>query len=136
MEIEDLVLSIEQMNHLKELGVEVKDTAIVWDSNEQDWASANLSNTYFDEDLKDCVPTLTLQEIFSMLPKVLVSENISYEIYLERTDAGYRCWSGAEIDHVLCHVDLMEDDSTQINETTLLYKLLCWCAERGYLNKE
>ena len=133
MKIEDQVLTIEQMNHLKEVGVEVKDTALCWAK----WAILTAENKwddsyrvcFSDEDYKFSIPTLTIQEILEMLPEKIKINNQEYDFHFSREaggmyQVGYENWRSC----LVCNFGEIFMD--------VAYNMLCWCAERGYLNKE
>ena len=90
MKIEEQVLSIEQMKHLQELGVDTSDASMVWikqdstllpDSIKELWEV----DTYYDslkpmveQDDSDFVQTYTIGDLIEKLPK---SIDIGYEEY-------------------------------------------------------
>lgn len=119
----EIVLSAGEIVHLHELGVEIKDTAI------------SITYAWKDEIVKNIVPTLTMQELWRMLPNSIISEDVEYGLYMEPNIVGYRSWSGAEIDRTLISFEPDKDHIEDWTELDLLYRLLCWVAENGYLNK-
>ena len=124
MKIEELVLSIEQMMHLKELGLEVKDTALCWYDD-----CVNGTDTFFEEDLKECVLTLTLREILELLPKSIIVENPGWDsetIFLEIDwSESFISYDGEYLTHSCETHDLLNAS----------YNMLCWVLENGYLKK-
>ena len=127
MKIEDLVLSIEQMQHLKELGIEVKDTALCIIPRES-WHKCYVpTEVIFPQDEHIRIPTLTLQEILEMLPKELYNK---YMLVFFPDDAMCSC-----IQYQTEHKDILHDEDFGDTPLECAYRMLCWVAEHGYLNK-
>ena len=139
--IEDLVLSVDQMNHLKELGLNIDESSHWWVSRSKDskgnpikvrkWF-ITLSNvkprcSFIEWDI---VPTLTLQEILEILPR---------EIEFNTLYGGKECatlninWDNIKpcIWYEANEVNL----SLYVNDSLLeaSYEMLCWLLENGYL---
>ena len=142
MKIEDQVLSIEQMQHLKELGVEVKDTALAWFPPYKYDADGFPSYLFrerdsysvaFNDGDEAAIPTLTLQEILEMLPK----KTIIKDEFNQDTEVLFR-----SNNQTIWYDELMVCGGMRpvIKKCeTLLetaYEMLCWCAEKGYLNNK
>ena len=126
MKIEEQVLSIEQMQHLMELGMKVEDTALCWWEYHTDEFVVMPVN---------CVPeglyyrTLTLQEILELLPKSIIVENPGWDsetIFLEIDwSESFISYDGEYLTHSCETHDLLNAS----------YNMLCWVLEHKYLNK-
>ena len=69
MKIEEQVLSIEQMKHLQELGVDTSDASMCWAGNDV------VPNNGAAFDLGyDGIPTYTIGDLIEKLPKCCVSK--------------------------------------------------------------
>ena len=132
--IEEHVLTIEQIRHLKELGVEVKDTALCWYEGE-----VLPSSEFFEEDLNYVSDvTFTLQEILKILPKKFSSNGIEYEFRMD-----YLELYGYKLTYIIKQRSIF-DNVVFINENPLecAYDMLCWVSENyakeifDYLTKE
>ncbi len=154
-------LSIEQMLHLKELGVDTNKASMAWtyieDKNNpenkslpslcvngenKEWESSSLKT--------GCVPTFTLQDIIELLPdEIKYSDGKSHHLSFEKDSIRYSYQDFEdECVSVICDFNEMriysepqylEGRNTIIfdNPKNLLgcaYEMLCWCAENGYLN--
>lgn len=130
MKIEDQVLSIEQMQHLKKLSVKVKDTALCIIPRESGHKCYVPTEVVFpqDEDIK--IPTLTLQEILEMLPKKIEINSREYYLFINYQDGEV---SYAISEDEMFFTIMFED--TWPNTLQGAYNMLCWTAENGYLNK-
>ena len=147
-------LSIEQMLHLKELGVDTSKASMVLiatgdDSCPLDWATAleaisthlyevsfelfDADSSYYDHSYREDCGVFTLQDIINMLPENVPCKYARYPLgkaclELGKDYAGYSYTDmNDEHDYEVCfggHEDILVE----------VYNLLCWCAENGYLN--
>lgn len=132
------VLSIEQMNHLRELGLDTSDASMHW----QFLPTADSIINGTDEieeapclfvslpNIKHEYPAFTLQDILDKLPHYLnpfPPKQILFAWMIERDTIAYR--NVEDIDDCLKHFtdDLLIDAA---------YEMLCWCIENKYIGKE
>lgn len=123
------VLSIKQMQHLKELGVDTGKASMIWRLlpecfriPEEHYVAVRESSEKEDE---ENIPAFSLQDMLSMMPHTIDDDcnlyvyfhdegvSIYYEDFYEHQPAFY---SGDNI------IDMA-------------YEMLCWLAENDYLNK-
>lgn len=82
--MEEQVLSIEQMQELQELGIDISGASMCWlkDDIEQHVISVNSKDiiqselTYY----ADFLPTFTLQDILKILPKCITKDTVKYQL--------------------------------------------------------
>lgn len=125
------VLSVEQMKHLQEIGLELRNTSmLLWYKQMlgkipiSDWELSVWRESLFSED--HVYPAYTLQDIPDKLPKRIETEDYEFELYIYYHENG---------------VSVFYDDGdiTQLaffSKPTLLesaYEMLCWCIENGYV---
>ena len=125
------VLSVEQMKHLQEIGLELRNTSmLLWYKQMlgkipiSDWELSVWCESLFSED--HVYPAYTLQDILDKLPKRIETEDYEFELYIYYHENG---------------VSVFYDDGdiTQLaffSKPTLLesaYEMLCWCIENGYV---
>ena len=133
MKIEEQVLSREQMDHLKELGVDTYDASMMWYCcDKKKWylqinndLSQGVANVMNRDDL--FVPAYTIGDLIEKLPK---SENIG-ELLIEfgNSDLGYGDWDCSEF---YCSELYGINGQQNFKDKPLkdaLYNLLCWVAE-------
>lgn len=127
------VLSVEQMQHLKELGLEFKftmfyHTRIKCDKNDEwDLTTVNELSEYMFEQ----IPAYTLQDILDVLPKVICD---SYDYYLNLgVNSNNKLWTASYDNLDTQWVFKYINDKTPIDAA---YKLLCWAIENGYVENE
>lgn len=135
------VLSIEQMQHLKDLGVDTSKASAYWYRIIQNKGDGNIRvisdwELTFSLNIACCtghtlesVRTSTLQDILDLLPATVDDD---YRLYI---DKGLVLWTVGYVDAV--SEDIYED----FRERDLIdaaYEMLCWCAVNGYIktNKE
>ena len=126
MKIEEQVLSIEQMKHLQELGVDTSDASMVWlrydvggvvkqfveinDIKDYEWSYATQ------------YPTYTIGDLIEKLPKNIDGSCLLIEFCA--SDLGYGDWDCGELYGI--------NAQQKFNDKSLkeaLYDLLCWVAE-------
>ena len=125
--MKDLVLTIEQVKHLQELGLDMSDAKLRWyifnDNHESRLITKNGINL-IGVDGK-YIPTYTLQEIWRKLPEYIIEDKSVYWKELTSNAVSYTDLDG-NIHKTSCN-------DTEINNT---YKMLCWIIENGYFKNK
>ena len=120
-------LSIEQMKHLKELGLDTSDASMCLEWNESD--SDNMVVTSIDADTNYDYyhGTYTLQDILGKLPRHINDFGTKNKMHIEPTFAGPWCIS--------YQIGICEPFVFKLSENLLdaAYDMLCWCIENGYV---
>lgn len=123
MKIEEQVLSIEQMKHLQELGVDTSDASMCWvtgeDADEEEWYLI-IPNNFL---LPYNIPAYTIGDLIEKLPKNIDGSNLLIEFCA--SDLGYGDWDCGELYGI--------NAQQKFNDKSLkeaLYDLLCWVAEK------
>lgn len=124
------VLSIEQMKHLQELGLDTSDASMCIEWRESDESKKVVTSLDADTYYDYYHETYTLHDILDKLPHYLnpfPSKQILFAWMIERDTIAYR--NVEDIDDCLKHFtdDLLIDAA---------YEMLCWCIENGYVGKE
>ena len=128
------VLSVEQMKHLQELGLDTGDASMHWQYLPTADAIINGTDEIEEEptlfvsqlNMKHEYPTYTLQDILDKLPKRIETEDYEFELYIYYHENGVSAFYD-------------DGDITQLaffSKPTLLesaYEMLCWCIEKGYV---
>ena len=133
------VLSIEQMKHLKELGVDISRASVSWyrilrtgsDTVVTDWFTVFGTLSICAPTMRyETMPTFTLQDILDILPKYILQDGCTWyaALYIEyennRIAYGNTDRDGFEIYHeIMIEKDLID----------AAYSMLCWCIEQGYI---
>lgn len=138
------VLSIEQMKHLKELGVDTSGASMKF-------ISIYPSCDYNEDDERQFVPvdvnfhakryneggrTFTLQDMFNIMPKHL---KIKVESYRTPVDCLLMVDVANDCVYYECFVWQQYDRAKYFDGANLIssaYKMFCWLAENDYLNKK
>lgn len=133
------VLSIEQMQHLVELGVDTSKASMAWCKTEGDKGYHLLlpnSQKVFEYNLVvKYIPTFTLQDMINLMPKHIGEYTLIW--YISDMIFRYERW----IDYD-CYgrFDVLEDLSFTFNDNVTILgvacAMLCKLAEGGYLNKK
>ena len=130
------VLSVEQMKHLQELGLDTSDGSMCWcyalSYNNAKWELEiyeDVINQKRDSAFWEIIPTYTLQDILDKLPTLIIISSDFYKICIE-SSCGY--WD----------IYYYKSDATELiskkseNIIDVAYDMLCWCIENGYVEKE
>lgn len=135
------VLDVQQMQHLQEMGLELKkDTILVWarfmlgKTSISDWEIAYNHSTITDN--SQTIPAYTLQDVLDALPlqveRPLHPERGKYELRIKRMvfDNGRVMYSVVYekedyIDWIVLYSDEVLIDAA--------YEMLCWLIENGYV---
>ena len=119
MKIEEQVLSIEQMKHLQELGVDTSDASMCWvageDADEVEW-NLIIPNNFL---MPYNIPTYTIGDLIEKLPKHFYIKEAQISMVAINGSGAFQVW----YDKV---PKSCKSDGTIKNA---LYKLLCWVAE-------
>ena len=130
MKIEEQVLSIEQMKHLQEFGVDTSDASMAWymSPKTNQW-KIKIKDKFAHEMLRRIsperyIPTYTTGDLIEKLPKHINGWNDNRLVIDGDEDADY--W-------YVVYKNRYEHSETEYfdseNLLTALYNLLCWVAE-------
>ena len=134
MKIEEQVLSIEQMEHLQELGVDTSDASMVWIKQDSTLLPDNIKELWLvdvyhdflkpmvEQEGSDFVQTYTIGDLIEKLPK---SDN-SGDLLIEyrNSELGYGVWDWGELYGINAEQNFKDKPLKNA-----LYDLLCWVAE-------
>lgn len=123
------VLSVEQMEHLQELGLDTSDGSMCFEWNDSDSDNMVVTSPDADTNYDYYHETYTLQDILDKLPTLIIISSDFYKICIEPS-CGY--WD----------IYYYKSDATELiskkseNIIDVAYDMLCWCIENGYVEKE
>ena len=141
------VLSIEQMNHLRELGLDTSDASMVLIATDDDgctldWQDAEKAikhhwhSVYFslydaqmgsyDHSYKKSCGVFTLQDILDKLTCFIDT----YVLTLQKLASTGTC---LYMEPYSRSILILKEDKELIDAA---YEMLCWCIENGYIGKE
>ena len=123
MKIEEQVLSIEQMKHLQELGVDTSDASMCWVAGEDTFTDEEEWNLCIPNHflLPYNIPTYTTGDLIEKLPKTIGIYHLMIDWNLMQIE--YTNWSWQESVFRECFT---LNDKPLINT---LYDCLCWVSE-------
>lgn len=126
MKIEEQVLSIEQMKHLQELGVDTSDASMCWvagedtSTDEEEW-NLIIPNNFL---MPYNIPTYTIGDLIEKLPK---SIDLGFGEYdLELSIKG----EYVEVQYESDYDDWTPFFCSNLSLIESLYSILCWVAEK------
>ena len=122
MKIEEQVLSIEQMKHLQELGVDTSDASMCWldfEDNEPMEVAVFVPQIMLGYATCKIYPTYTIGDLIEKLPKCFYAEENPIEMYSINRNGAF----------VVNYFNIAESFKKDDTIKNALYKLLCWVAE-------
>jgi hypothetical protein len=127
------VLSIEQMKHLKELGLDTSDASMCWcyalSYKNAKWELEiyeDVINQKRDSAFWEIIPTYTLQDIINKLPCFIGDEVLT----IQKLADSYTCLYMNP--YTRSFINITEGEEL----IDAVYDMLCWCIENGYVKVE
>lgn len=118
------VLSIEQMKHLKELGLDISDASMVFQrgsATRHEWVLHVMG--YADVSLREKEFAYTLQDILGKLPCFIGNEVLT----IQKLADSYTCLYMNP--YTRSFINITEGEEL----IDAAYDMLCWCIENGYV---
>ena len=126
MKIQEQVLSIEQMKHLQELGVDTSDASLVWflSPNTNQW-KIKIKDKFAHEMLRRIsperyIPTYTIGDLIEKLPKHFNTKEEQISMVAINGSGAFEVW----------YDEVPKSNKRDGTIKNALYKLLCWVAEK------
>lgn len=116
------VLSIEQMKHLQELGLDTGDASMCVEWRESDESKKVVTSLDADTYYDYYHETYTLQDIINKLPESI----LIYDLYIFK-QAGLWVFKYIDVEDETLHSETMP------GIMDAAYYMLCWCIEKGYV---
>lgn len=131
--MKEQVLSIEQMQRLKELGIDTSKAKMAWYAiyeTEPNWYNElNIRDDIFDKNYPS-VPTFTLQDILEMMPRTIYWNEDTYHFEMLKGESGYTiCYGLINDNNDLMYCMIIHES----NVIDCAYETLCWCAKNRHL---
>ena len=131
-------LDVHQMQHLQELGLELKETMLYWarcvDNNPRaathygKWVLIKGNNAQTVGLMHwEFIPAYTLQDVLDALPNRIYDKGAfylgCYDIMIDEHNICYAKWCGSEIESTYVEIEIKD------NLIDAAYELLVWCIE-------
>lgn len=124
-----ICLSIEQMQKLRELGVETKDASLCWVCGPEGKYYLSLHDEYcYEMAFMNPVPTFTLQDMLELMPSQ-IKEKKTYYLSLHKFEDIIHL----EYSYPGCDYTLHTSCGSYLDAA---FDMLVWLAENEYLKKE
>lgn len=127
------ILSVEQMKHLQELGLDTSDGSMCWcyalSYKNAKWELEiyeDVINQKRDSAFWEIIPTYTLQDIFDKLPCFIGTHVLT----LQKLANSGTCLYMEPYSRSILN---LTESKELINSA---YEMLCWCIKNGYVEKE
>lgn len=128
-------LDVQQMQHLQELGLELKETMLYWvvyeAGHENNFVTTKENAMEVIDESCGMLPAYTLQDVLDALPKEIKYKDKRCWLCIELADEtiGYY-YEYARFEHILVYYEMAMKDENLID---IAYKLLYWAIEQGYV---
>ena len=131
------VLDVQQMQHLQELGLEMKETMLYWarcvDNNPRaathygKWVLIKGNNAQTVGLMHwEFIPAYTLQDVLDLLPKQ-IGAKYTYDLCILPESISYTQFIEGEMREIIYEIPI---GSNLLDST---YEMLCWCIKNGYV---
>lgn len=125
-------LDVHQMQHLQELGLELKETMLYWvvyeAGHENNFVTTKENAMEVIDESCGMLPAYTLQDVLDALPdSVEWADGKKYYLYLDLA-VGFIGYDRRELPDMLTGVSF-----TKIPMIDAVYKLLCWVIENKFV---
>ncbi len=128
-------LDVQQMQHLQELGLELKGTMLYWVvyevGHENNFVTTKENAMEVIDESCGMLPAYTLQDVLDALPKEITHKYKDYVIEIWKRDGewtiGYLLFDVEDVVHL--------HDETNKSLIDAAYSMLCWCIEQDYVEK-
>ena len=128
------LLSIKQMQHLQELGLDTNNASACWYKPEYDTEYIEMFGIFKKKELtsgEECIPAYTLQDVLDALPKEINSRTRRFWLRIDLDDEClyyyYDNYNLVEIRKIMFGYNEMEE------LIDAAYEMLCWCIEQGHV---
>ena len=121
MKIENQVLSIEQMKHLQELGVDTSDASMCWldfEDNEPMEVSVFIPEVMLGYAQYKLYPAYTIGDLIEKLPKHFYIKEAQISMVALNGSGAFQVW----------YDEVPKSNKSDGTIKNALYKLLCWVA--------
>lgn len=131
------VLDVHQMQHLQELGLELKETMLYWVvyevGHENNFVTTKENAMGVIDKSCGMLPAYTLQDVLDALPIEIKYKDKRCWLCIELADEmiGYY-YENARFEHIWVYYEVVMIDKSLIDAA---YKLLIWAIENGYISK-
>lgn len=127
------VLDINQMRHLQELGLELKETMLYWVvyevGHENNFVTTKENAMEVIDESCGMLPAYTLQDVLDALPEKITHKHKDYLIEIWKRDGewyiGYLFFDVDDVVHL--------QDETNKSFIDAAYSLLCWAIENKFV---
>lgn len=126
------VLSVNQMQHLKKLGIDRRQASMcrVTDKKGKTRLVVHNLQCYDNKKYVRVIPAFTAQDILDLLP-IKITKDDGSKFYLNVIFPNDDAW---EITY--SRLGSILESFFHKNLLTVAYKMLCWCAENGYIKND
>lgn len=128
--MENQVLSIERMQHLRELGLDTSKASMCWVKDTEGNRHLSVHDEYcYEASFMNPIPAFTLPDILELLP---------YKTVASYLHIGRKSFSG----DILFYVEYSNFGGYAVShfrsESPIepAYEMLCWCVENGYIKSK
>ena len=131
-------LSIEQMQHLQELGLKLKETMLYWVvyevGHENNFVTTKENAMEVIDESCGMLPAYTLQDVLDALPASIKHKDFRYYLVYNKSE-GFIGYYGVDFDgnNRYARYEEFYNGIDGLSVIDAAYSMLCWCIEQGYV---
>lgn len=128
-------LDVHQMQHLQEMGLELKETMLYWvvyvAGHENNFVTTKENAMEVIDESCGMLPAYTLQDVLDVLPKEIKYKDKRCWLCIDLADE----WVGYYYENIHFAQKYVYYEIVKVDESLIdaAYKLLCWCIEQCYV---
>ena len=127
------VLDVQQMQHLQELGLELKETMLYWvvyeAGHENNFVTTKENAMEVIDESCGMLPAYTLQDVLDALPESILKNDIQYWLSICRVSISI--WMISYSDDVDLTTNLHHEEYESLIDAA--YSMLCWAIENKFV---
>ncbi len=127
------VLDVQQMQHLQELGLELKETMLYWvvyeAGHENNFVTTKENAMEVIDESCGMLPAYILQDVLDALPESILKNDIQYWLSICRVSISI--WMISYSDDVDLTTNLHHDEYESLIDAA--YSMLCWAIENKFV---
>ena len=127
------VLDVQQMQHMQELGLELKETMLYWvvyeAGHENNFVTTKENAMEVIDESCGMLPAYTLQDVLDALPESILKNDIQYWLSICRVSISI--WMISYSDDVDLTTNLHHEEYESLIDAA--YSMLCWAIENKFV---
>ena len=132
------VLDVQQMQHLQEMGLKLKETMLYWVvyevGHENNFVTTKENAMEVIDESCGMLPAYTLQDVLDALPASIKHKDFRYYLVYNKSE-GFIGYYGVDFDgnHRYARYEELYNGIDGLSVIDAAYSMLCWCIENKFV---